>query len=97
MLHIIASATLNQILVERIAVGSAVLLLDANVWALLPDHQDHVQIEALLEKSCQLYVLNDWLSVNGLANLPEQIGVTRIDYAGWVALTVEHSVIQTWN
>lgn len=97
MLHILASAQLNQILVERIANGSAVLLQQSSVWALLPGHQDHICVQTLVNKSCQLYVLQDDLKLNGLADLSLLNGVQTIDYAGWVALTVEHEVIHTWN
>lgn len=97
MLHILASAALNQILVERITAGSAVLLQQSSVWALLPGHQDHVCLQALLNKSCQVYVLHDDLKLNGLADLALPKEVKPIDYSGWVALTVEHEVIQTWN
>lgn len=97
MLHILASVSLNQTLVDRIVAGSAVLLLRSSVWALLPGHQDHVGLHALLDKSCQIYVLNDDLQVYGLADLVLSPQFKLIDYAGWVALTVEHEVIQTWN
>ena len=97
MLHILASAQLNPILVERIAAGSAVLLQQSSVWALLPGHQDHICLQALFDKSCKVYVLEDDLKLYGLADLSTSTGVQRIDFAGWVALTVDHEVIQTWN
>jgi tRNA 2-thiouridine synthesizing protein B len=97
MLHILASAALNPIMVERIAVGSAVLLQQNSVWALRPGHQDFVCLEALLAKSCQVYVLLDDLKLSGLSELSLPASVQAIDYAGWVALTVEHEVIKTWH
>lgn len=97
MLHILACAELNQILVERIAAGSAVLLQQSSIWALLPRHQNHLCLQALLNKSCRVYVLEDDLKLNGLAELSPDTGVQTIDYAGWVALTVEHEVIHTWT
>ena len=97
MLHILASAPLNQMMADRIAMGSAVLLQQNSVWALLPGHQDHVYLKALLAKSCQLYVLLDDLKLSGLSDLSLPAEVQAIDYAGWVALTVEHEVIKTWH
>ena len=70
MLHILAAPHLQQALVERIGAGDAVLLLRGTVWALLPGHRDHPWLQALLAKSCSIYVLESWLFANGLGNLP---------------------------
>ena len=97
MLHILALPRLDSATVERIAAGDDVLLQRGTIWALLPGHQDHPQLTRLKAKNCQLYVLADWLAVNGLlAKVPAQ-PVQVIDYPGWVELTVSNEIIQTWN
>ena len=97
MLHILALPHLHQALVDRIRAGDAVLLQRGSVWALLPGHEQHPYLQALLAKSCRVYVLEPWLAVNGLSNVTLPSGLQVIDHSGWVALTVEHEVIQTWN
>jgi sulfur transfer complex TusBCD TusB component (DsrH family) len=42
-------------------------------------------------------VLLDDLKLSGLSELSLPASVQAIDYAGWVALTVEHEVIKTWH
>lgn len=97
MLHLLTCPDVTDELVERIGAGDDVLLQQGSVWALLAGHAENVQLTALQNKACQLYVLTEWLQVNGIE--PERMikGVELIDYAGWVALTVKNPLIHTWN
>lgn len=97
MLHQLALPAITDALVERITAKDAVLLQRASVWAVHQGHLDNLKIQCLQDKGCQIYVLQDTLHCFGID--PNQIlaGIQLIDYPAWVALTVEHPVIMTWN
>jgi len=96
MLHLISIAGLPQNFLDRMAAGDDVMLLQAAVWSAMTGHQDNAKIMRLLSRPSQVYVLQEWLTVNGIEKhlvFPE---VRIINYAGLVELTVKNPVNYTW-
>jgi len=97
MLHIIEiNRVEHQILFKRIAVDDSLLWVGNSVLS-LAKAADTVRVFNTYLKTQRWYVLEDDLQRRGL--LAEEIiaGVTVINYQAFVNLTLEHSVIQSWN
>lgn len=96
MLHIISTTSGHDLLLERIAQGDTLLFVGSAVLSL---HKKSVSAERLLSycSDIQCYVLEADLLARGLGEgdiLPE---IKRVDYPGFVSLTVEHKLIKSWN
>lgn len=96
MLHLIAESTVSQALVARIASGDDVVLQAGAVWAAFAGHRDNANLSRLLAKGCHVYALSDVLAMNGIGRQQLLTGVTPLDYAHFVELTVKNPVIHTW-
>ena len=97
MLHIISANTGYEVLFERFAKeGDALLFVENAVLCLHKNSQSAKTILAYCQH-LQCYALEADLLARGLGLdeiLPE---ITRVDYQGFVSLTVEHEVIKTWD
>jgi tRNA 2-thiouridine synthesizing protein B len=96
VLHLISQSPIETALFERVAVGDELVFLDNAVLRLL-QHGELNQILSALLKNHQLYVLADTLAVRGISAEELLQGISVIDYLQLVALTVQHSVIQSWS
>lgn len=96
MLHLISQSPIETAVFERVAAGDALVFLDNSVLRLL-QHSDLNQCLNQLLKNHQLYVLADTLAVRGISVEELVQGIRVIDYPQLVALTVQHSVIQSWS
>jgi tRNA 2-thiouridine synthesizing protein B len=96
VLHLISQSPIETALFERVAVGDELVFLDNAVLRLLQHGDLNKTLSALL-KNHQLYVLADTLAVRGISAEELLQGINIIDYPQLVALTVQHSVIQSWS
>ncbi|MDD2724698.1 MAG: sulfurtransferase complex subunit TusB [Methylovulum sp.] len=96
MLHLIFQSPLECAVLERVTAGDDVVFLDSAVLGLLKNSRWAEHLE-LLAQSCQLFALVDELKVRGIAEERLAAGLTVLDYAGLVALTVKNTAIQSWS
>ena len=96
MLHLIAENSLSAAVAERIAAGDDVMLQAGAVWTAFAGHRDNPRLLALINKGCQVYTLQDVLSMSGINERQLMPGVLVIGYPAFVELTVKNPVIQTW-
>ena len=95
MLHIISHTPLVTAILERIATGDSVIFIENAVLTLLQQGQMHNSLVQLTSKA-HCYVLAPDLDVRGIGIQTIVPGLEVIEYAGFVQLTVEHPVIQSW-
>ena len=96
MLHLISQSPIETAVFERVADGDELVFLDNAVLRLL-QHGELNQTLSVLLKTHRLYVLADTLTVRGISTEELVQGISIIDYPQLVALTVKHSVIQSWS
>lgn len=75
--------------------GSSVLLIEDAVIAAL-DGTEPAQKLANAMSDLKIYVLDADLKARGIMDKPLLDGVTTVDYAGFVDLTIEHDCVQSW-
>ncbi|MGD0959277.1 MAG: DsrH/TusB family sulfur metabolism protein [Methylomonas sp.] len=97
MLHLFALSSLPQECLDRVGSGDDVLLQHGAFWAAFSGHRDNPKLHRLMARDIRVYVLQEWLTVNGLTDGQILAGVEIIDYSGLVGLTVKNSVIHTWR
>jgi tRNA 2-thiouridine synthesizing protein B len=96
MLHLISKSPIDYAVLERISVGDDVVFLENAVLRLLQKGTDKHRLTLLIDNH-RIYVLTDALTVCGIAEEELVRGINVIDYVELVALTVKHSVIQSWS
>lgn len=95
MLHIVSQSLSDPVVLERFAPGDAVLFIRNAVIGLSSKGRLSGRLSDL-QCQCRLYVLQPDLEVRGIATETLTRGIELIDYAGFVALTVEHPQIHSW-
>ena len=95
MLHILSQTPLETAILERIANGDSVIFIENAVLTLLQQGQMHERLVQLASK-VHCYVLAPDLEVRGIGIQTIVPGIEVVEYAGFVQLTVEHPVIQSW-
>jgi len=95
VLHLVFKPLTDGTLLQRLAPGDDVIFLENGIFALLAGGQFAGAMADNLGLM-QFFVLQDQLASRGI--LPEELvaGITPIDYAGWVGLTVKNKTIQSW-
>jgi len=96
MLHLLVLPELLRQQIERIAPGDDVVLQQGAVWSAWLGHANNAQLSALLHQDSQVYVLSEFLLVNGIEHSQVMSGVNIINYSGLVDLTIKNPVIHTW-
>jgi tRNA 2-thiouridine synthesizing protein B len=96
VLHLISQSPIASAVLQRVADGDELVFLDNAVLRLLQHGELNQTLSALL-KNHQLYVLADTLTVCGISTEELVQGISVIDYPQLVALTIKHSVIQSWS
>ncbi len=81
--------------IDRMLPGSTLLLIEDGVVAALA-HADAAALIECVPTDCQVAVLQPDLVLRGLADKPLQAGVNRVDYNGFVELTLAHSAVSSW-
>jgi tRNA 2-thiouridine synthesizing protein B len=95
MLHLISESPIGNAVLERVEDNDEIVFIGNAVLRLLQTGDFNNTLAQLL-KTHSLYVLADDLTVRGIT--PQELvrGIHLIDYPQLVALTVKHSVIQSW-
>jgi len=96
MLHLIIQSPIDRAIFQRLGAGDDVLFLDKSVLNLLQRGSLSTVLRSLLTQH-QLYALADDLEVRGISSAELLMGIKVIDYAGFVDLTVNNPLIQTWS
>lgn len=96
MLHIISTRDGQQVLLERINQGDALLFIQSAVLNLQKNSQTAQELLPHLQHF-QCYALEADLLARGLAEDGILVGIGVVDYPGFVNLTVAHPVIKTWS
>jgi tRNA 2-thiouridine synthesizing protein B len=97
MLHLIYRFSQKPEAVARIAAADDVVLMQGMSWAICAASADSSLVDYLLSQSCQVYVLQEMLTLYGIDHENRLPAVQIIDYQGLVALSVKNTAIQTWN
>jgi tRNA 2-thiouridine synthesizing protein B len=96
MLHLIFQSPIATAILERIAAGDDVVFLENAVLRLLHKGSFSDVLAQLLLQN-RLYVLAEDLEVRGIGADELVNGITVIDYAGLVGLTVSNPSILSWS
>ena len=96
MLHLIFQSPIATAILERIAAGDDVVFLENAVLRLLHKGSFSDALAQLLLQN-RLYVLAEDLEVRGISADELVNGITVIDYAGLVGLTVSNPSILSWS
>lgn len=75
--------------------GSAILLIEDGVYAALADAKSSEMIKSAMN-NFKFFVLEPDLRARGITDKPLIDGVSTIDYGGFVDLSIEHDVVQSW-
>ena len=96
MLHIITKSPVEPSILDRIDAGDTVLFIRSAVLAALAGNILQERLKSMLRQN-QLFTLSPDLAARGI--LPKELlyGIGIIDYADFVELTIEHSVIHSWS
>ncbi|MCK4493896.1 MAG: sulfurtransferase complex subunit TusB [Methylococcales bacterium] len=96
MLHLIYQSPLEIATLQRISTDDSVLFLENSLFQLLKKGTS----ESLLTKnlsSQSLFVLKDEIQLRGIMENELIDTIQVIPYEGFVNLTLENALIQTWN
>lgn len=96
MLHLVFQFSGDTPILERIDTGDGVVFLDNAVLRILQNGSLTNRLTLLLSNH-RFYALTDDLAIRGITADELIQGIEVIDYPKLVALTVEHSLIQTWS
>ncbi len=96
MLHIIAKSPVEPLMLDRIDAGDAVIFIRSAVMAVLSGNVLRERLKMMLKQN-RLFVLSSDLTARGIVSEELLDGIGIIDYADFVELTIEHSVIQSWG
>lgn len=96
MLHLISQSPIDNAVLARLCAGDDVVFLENALLRLLNTGELNGILSALLNTH-QLYVLADDLAVRGISTEELVEGISVINYAQFVALTVKNSVIHSWT
>lgn len=96
MLHLVSQSPIDSAVLARLCAGDDVVFLENALLRLLNTGELNGILSALLNTH-QLYVLADDLTVRGMSAEELVQGISVIDYAQFVALTVKNSVIHSWT
>ena len=95
MLHIISRSPVEPVILERTAPGDVLLFVENAVLALLRQGRLSVRLEASLTQN-RLLALHADLQLRGIETEALLPGIEVIDYGGFVKLTEDNPVIQSW-
>ena len=96
MLHLIYQSPLKVATLQRIGANDSVLFLENSLFQLLKKGA----FESLLTENLRaqsLFVLKDEIQLRGIMEHELIDTVQVIPYEGFVNLTLENALIQTWN
>lgn len=95
MLHLIFQAPLQTATLQRIGDADAVLFLENAVTQLLKNGQNNAVLSTMLATNRWFVLISD-IETRGIRVEELIAGITVIDYADWVNLTLEYQGVQSW-
>ncbi len=96
MLHIFAKSPVQPQVLDRIGAGDTVLFIRSAVLVLFSENILCERLNNMLTQN-QLCALSSDLLARGILSEELLDGIEIIDYTDFVDLTIEHSVIQSWD
>ena len=96
MLHLIYQSPLESATLQRIAINDSVLFMENALFRLLKSSKNARELESMSTRH-SLFVLGEEIEIRGIHPNELTIGIKVIDYPGFVTLTLNHRLIQTWN
>lgn len=81
---------------ERAGEGDAVLLLESGVYAAISGSALAARLAEALGK-VRVFALAEDMSARGIADAELMAGIERVDYRGFVELSLAHSPIVSWS
>jgi tRNA 2-thiouridine synthesizing protein B len=96
VLHLVSQSPIDSAVLARFCAGDDMVFLENALLGLLNTAELNGILSALLNTH-QLYVLADHLAVRGMSAEALVQGISVIDYAQLVALTVKNPVIHSWT
>ena len=95
MLHIISQSPIELAVLGRIDTGDQVLFIENAVLSLLKGGQLASTLVQLQTKA-RLFILAPDLETRGIDHERLVAGIELIEYHGFVELTVQNKVVQSW-
>jgi tRNA 2-thiouridine synthesizing protein B len=95
MLHLVFQSPIEPALLERLGAGDDVLFLENSLLQTLANSSLDSCLSARLTEQ-QFYVLADDLTARGISVEELISGITAIDFAGFVDLSIKNAVITSW-
>ena len=99
MLHIVNKSPFERVAFEsclnHASAGDSIIMIEDATVGAVQNTRFSQSIEAAL-KDKSVYVLSGDLAARGLSEDRIITGVTSVDYAGFVDLTVENDTTQSW-
>lgn len=96
MLHLIYQSPLESATLQRIACGDSLLFMENALFRLLKTGSQALELKKIVSTH-SLFVLQDEIEIRGIECSELITGIKIINYEGFVNLTLEHALIQTWN
>ena len=96
MLHLIYQSPLEVATLQRISTDDSVLFLENSLFQLLKKSYSERLLQENLTSQA-LFVLEDEIQLRGIQKNELIPLIQVISYDGFVRLTLENSLIQTWN
>ncbi len=96
MLHLIYQSPLESATLQRIAINDSILFMENALFRLLKSSRHASELETMSTHS-SLFVLEEEIALRGIHSNALVAEIKVIDYQDFVHLTLEHSLIQTWN
>jgi len=96
MLHLIYQSPLESVTLQRIAINDSVLFMENALFRLLKSSRNASELETMSILH-SLFVLDNEIEIRGIDPSELVTGIKVINYQGFVTLTLNHSLIQTWN
>ncbi len=96
MLHIIYQSPLELATLQRIAINDSVLFMENSLFRLLKSSRNTSELETMSTLH-SLFVLDEEIEIRGIDPSELVTGIKVINYQEFVTLTLNHSLILTWN
>lgn len=97
MLHLIFQSSVDESILQRIETGDDIVFHENTVFYLYQGSQLSNEVQNMLSKGINVYVLQNELECRGIAKEELIVGVNAIDYFGLVELTEKNKVVLTWR
>jgi sulfur relay protein TusB/DsrH len=96
MLHVITDPVWDEGVLQRLSSDDKVLFLNAALLSTVAGGRREAALHQL-PSTIRLFVLSEHLAIYGIS--PERLfaSITVIDYAQFVALSIEQTSVQTWS